>query len=146
MDVFEAAYRVAHDFKGGTVALAARIGRNPGTLLNEVNPACETAKLGIGEAAAMTAAANDPRIPAAMLAAINYTAVPLPDYERVSDGALLDLFLNRDSELGEFAAVVRQALDDGEISAREFELIEAEGLQAVTAFLTLIGRLKGMVR
>ena len=39
MDVFEAAYRVAHDFRpDGAVGLARRLGKNPGTLLNKLNP------------------------------------------------------------------------------------------------------------
>lgn len=146
VDVFEAAYRVAHDFKGGAVALAARIGRNPGTLLNELNPACETAKLGIGEAQAITFATQDPRIAQAMLAPIGYTAVALPDYDKVGDTALLDLFITRDEQSGRFAEALSKALEDGRISADEFEAIEAAGMEAVGALLTLISRLKGMVR
>lgn len=43
MDVLHAAYVVAHEFKPkGAVGLAAKLGVNPGTFLNRVNPEQET--------------------------------------------------------------------------------------------------------
>lgn len=61
MDVHDAAYRVAHDFlPDGAVGLARKLGKVPGTFLNQLNPHQETAKLGLGDAVAKQAAV-DPR-------------------------------------------------------------------------------------
>ena len=59
-DVFDAAYRVAHDFKpDGAVGLARRLGKNPGTFLNKLNPHQETHHLTLGEAVLLPAVPRD---------------------------------------------------------------------------------------
>lgn len=98
MNVFDAVYRVAHDFADrGAVGLAARIGKNAGTFLNEVSGTCETAKLGLGTAVAMSVAANDARILHAFADALGFVAVRRPAASaEAGDAALLDLFLSLD--------------------------------------------------
>lgn len=146
MDVLEASYRVAHDYKGGAVALAARMGKNPGTLLNKLNPHCETSALSLSDAVAISVVTGDRRICEAFAAVLDCAVIALPDHEKTSDAALLDLLLERDSAFGEFAGALREAIADGSVSQAEFEILEREGLQAVAALLTLLSRLKGMVR
>lgn len=145
MDVFEAAYRVAHDFpQGGAVGLARKMGRNPGTLLNEVNPNQETHKLGLGDSVAMSVVADDTRIAQAFCWALNGFFVKKPAHCGASDIELLTLWLQRESRAGQFAAVVERCYADGEICAEDWKAIEAAGMQYVAAFLELMYRFKGL--
>lgn len=144
MDVFDAAYRVAHDYPGGAVALARVLGKNPGTFLNEVNPGQETHKLGMGDAVAASIAARDFRILRAFADACGHLAFPKPPLGGVSDEALLDLFLKRDAALAAFASVIRQALEDGAISEREFRAIRAAGNEYAATVLEIVARLEGL--
>lgn len=144
MDVFDAAYRVAHDFPGGAVALARVLGKNPGTFLNEVNPGQDTHKLGVGDAVAATIAARDFRILSAFADSCGHLVFPKPPLSCVSDAALLDLFLKRDTALAAFASVIRQALEDGGISAREFNAIKVAGNEYAATVLEIVTRLEGL--
>lgn len=147
MNVLDAAYRVAHDFPDrGAVGLAARLDKHPGTFLNELSPGCETAKLGLGTAVAMSLATGDPRILHAFADALGFVAIrrPLPSDE-ASDQALLDLFLSRDTQVGRFANVVQQALADGRVTPAEMQEICREAYQAVQTILDIRARLAGLV-
>lgn len=144
MDVFDAAYRVAHDFPGGAVALARLLGKNSGTFLNEVNPGQETHKLGIGDAVAMSTTTKDPRILHAFADACGHLAFPKPSLSHVSDQALLDLFLKRDQAVGAFASVVSQALSDGAVGDEEFRAIQEAGYDLAATVLEIVQRLEGL--
>jgi len=148
MDVHDAAYRVAHDYQPpqGAVALARKMGRNPGTFLNQLNPAQETAKLGLGDAVAMSIAADDYRILHAFADSCGFVAFPKPDLSRISDASLLEMILKRDRAEGEFAEVLARALDNGDVSAGEFVLIEKEAYESAAATLELVERIKGLRR
>lgn len=147
MDVHDAAYRVAHDFvPDGAVGLARKLGVNPGTLLNQLNPSQETAKLGIGQAVAMSAMSGDARILHAFADSIGYLALPKPDFSKVSDSSLLEILLMRDERQGNFASSISSALADGAISESEYKEIELAGYLAAAAALELVLRLKGLCR
>lgn len=149
MDIFDAAYRVAHDFKSGqrpdgAVGLAVKMGVSPGTFLNEVNPGQETHKLGLGRAVQMSLAANDFRILQAFADTCGFLAIPKPDLSDVSDQALLDLWLARDAAAGRFAETVGKAIADGAISAAEFAEIKATAFRYAAAVLEIVARLEGL--
>lgn len=148
MDVHDAAYRVAHDFDPphGAVSLAKKLGKNAGTLMNQLNPHQDTAKLGLGDAVAMSLAANDFRILHAFADTCGFVALAKPDYSRVSDASLLEILLKRDREEGDFAEVLAAALENGQVSPREFDDIEREGYEAAAALLELVERVRGLVR
>lgn len=145
MDIFDAAYRVAHDFpERGAVGLAILIGKNPGTLLNEVSPGQEMHKLGLGTAVAMTVAAGDYRILHAFADTCGHLAFPKPDLSNVSDSALLDLFMARDEAAGAFAQAVAAALADGQISRKEFDRIKERAYRHAASVLEIVARLEGL--
>jgi len=145
MDVFEAAYRVAHDFRpDGAVGLARRLGKNPGTLLNKLNPHQETHHLTLGEAVAMSIAAGDVRIAQAFAWEVGGVFVRLPQPAGASDLELLTLMLQRDVSGGRFAQMVEQCLEDGRISARDWQAIRDAGVTYVSAFMALMQRFEGM--
>ena len=145
MDVLDAAYRVAHDFKPhGAVGLAKKMGIPAGTFLNELNPDAETHKLGLGRAVAMSVAANDLRIAHAFADTCGLIAFPKPDLSNVSDAALLDLWLAHAEADGRFAEAVRHALADGSISEQELSAIRAMAYGCAAAVLEVVERLAGL--
>lgn len=144
-DVFDAAYRVAHDFKpDGAVGLARRLGKNPGTFLNKLNPHQETHHLTLGEAVAMSVAAGDPRIAQAFAFELGGVFMKLPPRAGASDLELLTLMLQRDEAGGRFASTVERCLEDGEVSARDWKEIRAAGSAYLGAFMALMQRFEGM--
>ena len=147
MDVLHAAYVVAHEFKPkGAVGLAAKLGVNPGTFLNRVNPERETHFLPLGMAVAMTLAANDFRILHAFADTCGHLAIPKPEYSRVSDASLLEMVLRRDVRMGALSGVIVSAIDDGAIDAVEMARIVETAYDVVAATLELVERLKGLRR
>lgn len=145
MDVLDAAYRVAHDFKpGGAVGLAKKMGVPAGTFLNELNPDAETHKLGLGRAVAMSVAANDARIAHAFADTCGEISFPKPDLSNVSDVVLLDLWLAHAEADGRFAETVRHALADGSISEQELTAIRQTAYGCAAAVLEIVARLEGL--
>lgn len=145
MDVFEAAYRVAHDFRpDGAVGLARKLGKNPGTFLNKLNPHQETHHLTVGEAVAMSHAAGDTRIVQAMAWEMGGAFVKLPPMEGASDMELLTLLLVREEKEGVFAETVLRCLDDGRISEKDWREIRTAGMAYLGAFMGLMQRFEGM--
>lgn len=145
MDVFDAAYRVAHDFKpDGAVGLARIMGENPGTFLNRLNPNQETHELKLGQAVRMSVAARDRRICEAFADTLGAVVVPLPPKALVCDVDLLTLLLDRDSEQGRFAAELARALEDGRIDRREAEQLRVWALRSIVSLMGLVSRLEAM--
>lgn len=146
MDVFDAAYRVAHDYPHrGAVGLAAKLGKNPGTFLNKVNPGQETHQLTLGEAVEMQAISGDHRILHAMAAVLGEACFPLPDLSDLSDQALLELINRIGAEGGDFHREINHSLSDNRICAREFARIEDEAMQFIAAIGEAVARMKGMI-
>ena len=139
-----AAHDVVHESPGGVPAVARRMGINPGTLGNEVNPFAETNKLGLVRALGITLTTQDFRILQAFAGLCGHGVFLLPDLDGVSDEALLDLVLNGQEEVGEFGRLMRAALEDGAISKKEMRRLDEQCRRVIFAFLTLLQRLGGM--
>ena len=147
MDVMQAAYRVAHDFKqGGATGLARQMGLPSGTFLNRVNPEQDTHTLPLGMAVAMSLAARDFRVLHAFADTCGHLAFLKPDLSRVSDASLLEMVLRRDVTLGAFAGVVESAIDDGAIDPVEMARIEETAYDLAAAVLEMVERLRGLRR
>ena len=146
MDVFEAAYRVAHDFEsGGAVGLAQRLGKNPGTFLNELNPAQEGHKLGLGTATAMQSATGDHRILHAMAHTLGEVCFPVPDLSNVSDLALLEHVTKIGVEGGDFYRVLGEALADKRITRRELTALKREAMEFIASIAETLSRVEGLI-
>lgn len=145
MDVFEAAYRVAHDFQpNGAVGLARLMGKNPGTLLNKLNPHQETHLLSLADAVQMSTITGDTRILQAFADTLGCAVFALPDGGFACDAELIGLILKRDQRNGEFARALDRALADGRISRAEARELRRWGLTVITSVMELISRLEGM--
>jgi len=145
MDVFDAAYRVAHDFRpDGAVGLARLLGKNPGTLLNKLNPAQETSHLTLEEAVLVSTVTGDRRILEAFAATLGYGVFELPKAGYACDTELLTLVLRREQKAGEFARGLDRALEDGDISRAEARELARWGTEVVQKWVELIRRLESM--
>lgn len=143
MDVFEAAYRVAHDYRdGGAAGLARKMGVHSGTFLNELNQNQETHKLGLGTAVRMSTAADDTRILDAFADTMGRITLPAPPLTFPCDTELIALLLQRDRKAGEFARVIEAALADGRITRAEVPAIRVWGLQLIRAVTEIMVRME----
>lgn len=142
----EAKHAVVHEYRGGAVALASRLGMNPGTLSNKVNPDVHTHHLTVDEAVAIQNVARDTRIIAAEAAALDGVFVPLKRPEHVADVHLLEAYANYHAEIGQTAQALKDALADGRIERREYQRIHAEAFEDAAAMFSLLHRLEALVQ
>lgn len=143
MDVFDAAYRVAHDFEpNGAVGLARVMGKNPGTFLNKLNPHQETHLLNLSDAVQMTVITNDLRILQAFAETVGCGTFRLPPGGFPCDAELIGLLLTRDEKIGAFGHALDRALSDGHINAREARELRRWGMAVITSMMELIARLE----
>jgi len=151
MDVFEAVYRVAHDFMGGAakgggaVKLAEKLLRNPGTFLNQVNPETETHKLHLETAILMQMASGDHRILHAEAGMLGEVCFKVPDLSHVSDDALLELMCKVGAEGGDFYRVTNQALQKSRFTREEMAKVRHEGLEFIAAIAETMARMEGLI-
>lgn len=146
MDIFEAAYRTAHDHQPqGAVGLARRLGKNPGTFLNELNPGQEGHKLGLGDATAMQTVSGDHRILHAMAHTLGEVCFALPDMHAVSDQCLLGHITKIGAESGDFYRVLHIALADGKFSRRDYRQVKQEAMEYIAAIAEAVHRIEGIV-
>lgn len=142
----QAKYDVVHQFpNGGAVRLGPLVGIKPGTLSNKVNPQLETHHLTVDEAVAIQNAAQDFRILYAEAELLNHAAIPLGNYNNVSDVELLNVYARLHAEIGDLAESINDALDDHRITREDFNTIAKEGGQMVQAWLELRARLEGLI-
>ena len=144
--VMDAIYRTVHDFDGGAVRLGQLLGVSAGVIDNKANPNGSTPHLPtVPDVMAWMAVTRDYQIVHAMCNAFGHVAVPVPDLTRVSDAALLELFLRVAKEGGEFHSAVNAALQDRRFSVREFEQIESEGFEFIAAVVEAMSRVRGLI-
>jgi hypothetical protein len=142
MKTIDAAYHVVHDYPGGALALAPRLGKHASSLNNEVNPPTDRApgapmpKLGIVDAIKITELTRDARIVAAFNGECGYCApLPLP-HSSTCDGSVREL-LDRGAELsGKIASLFcefQKDIADGEVTPAELEAFESSALTMIAA-------------
>jgi hypothetical protein len=139
-----AIYQTVHEF--GAEELARLSGQSQGVIDNKANPNATTPHLPtVPDVLSWQAITKDYRILQALAQALGHVAVPVPDLRRVSDAALLDLFLKVGRAGGDFHAAVDMALRDQRFSGCEFARIEREGYEWIAAIVEAMGRIRGLV-
>lgn len=123
MHLRDVAFNVVHDYAGGAVSLAPRIGRNHTTLCHELN-GTGTAKLGLLDAEKITLLTGDMRILQAFASNCGQMLVPLPSVAS-GDNAMVRLAASA-KEFGDLVAEVSTDLADGRISDNELARIDRE--------------------
>lgn len=143
MDVMQAAFNVAEDFRPGhTAGLALAIGKNPTTLAHELK---ETggAKLGLLTAVKITKYTGDLRVLLAFAAECGQMCVPLPTGLALDADDCMRAMSETGREFGELCQQVCLSLgNDGQISNNELERIQREGGELMAALQSLMGTLQ----
>ena len=143
MNIIDAAYAIAHDYPGGTVSLAPRLGMSSAILRGKVNPNDASHKLTLCEAVSMQDITGDHRILHAMADRLGYVCIKLPN-QNVSDMALLDAFISITKELGEFAHEFQKDWEDGQIDAQEIERLRGDFYKLQQAAAGFMARIESL--
>lgn len=151
MSLFDAIHAAVHQRNFGCEAVAARMrsmgfaGMTAGVLQKKVDTNCDTHNLRVDEMLAIMQIVNTDRF-AIEIARLRFMlCIHGATFEGVADSELLDLFLKSESERGEWAAACKDALQDGSISQKEFERIEREYVEAASADVEVVERLRSMI-
>jgi len=146
----QAIYDTIHDFRAangerGATALAPRIGMNPGTLNNKAYPGHES-QLTLRESVPVQREARDYRILAEYAICLDHAVIPLGDFSRTSDAALLDLYCEYHAEIGQTAEAIRDALAiNATITRADARKVRRELIEDMQAGLAFLARLDGLV-
>lgn len=136
MHLRDVAYNVVHDYPGGSVSLAPRLGKSATTLAHELN-GTGIAKLGLMDAEKITHLARDLRILEAFATNCGQMLVPLPESVSVADDDCMLRLADTAREFGELCKEVATDLADGSISDNELARIDRECGQLIASLHAL---------
>jgi hypothetical protein len=143
-NVFEAFRQLAYRF--GVAELAEQMGIRPGTLYNKADADEDTHhQPTLRDVVLATRLTGDMRVLDALNESFGRAAFDISQCAEQSDDALLELFTDYGSENGEFCSALRNALRARRFTAGDYVLIEAEAMDVVSALMTLVSRVKGLV-
>ena len=147
MTIQHLAYRLAHSFNGGVVALASVMGKSDKVLSSKLNPNIDTHHLNIAELD-MLADFTDGNLTLAEYFAQkdNAAVVPLPACEITGDMSLLDAFMEASMQDGQFAYEFKKAWEDGRVTEQEFTHLEKIQFDSIGKRLALLAEIKRVVR
>lgn len=133
-------------YTAGVDKLAPSMGLKPGTLYNKAD-ADEDAhhQPTLRDVVLATRLTNDLRVVDSLNEHFGRAAFDISHDGDKSDEALLDLLLNFGSETGDFNRVMRDALLRKRFDLDDVVLCRAEALDVISALLTLVHRLEGLV-
>ena len=123
MNIADAAYTAVHDYPGGALALAPRLGMSGSILSNKVNPNINTHHLTLAEALRITTLTGDMRILHAMCSELHHMAIPLPT---VGDEDVMTAMTSTIAEFGDYLKAASDALADGKVTKLELRKIGKE--------------------
>lgn len=147
MTIAHVAYRLAHNFNGGVVALASMMGKGEKVLASQLNPNTDTHHLSIESLEMMADFTNGNFDVAEYFATkANAVVVQLPNIPDLGDMGLLDGYMNIMRKFGELSARFQSAYADGDIDQREFESIAHEVSAVQGELLAWQASIKNVVR
>lgn len=123
MQIEDAAYKTVHNVKrGGSVALAARLGMSSNVLNSKVNPNCDTHHLRLDEAVAIMEFTDDHSIAHAMAQRLGGVYCPVESGTTQDD--LLMTALSTSACQGDIMSEMYKALEDGRIDKHERDALQ----------------------
>lgn len=128
MNVIDAAYAVVHDYPGGSVALAPRLGMSHAILRGKVNPNDAGHHLTVAESLRMQLLTGDHRILQAEAEELGYALLKLPS---VDSGDFACEAMRTVKEFGDFIGSIEESMRDGKVTPNELRRIERELLEAL---------------
>lgn len=137
MSFADAAFHTVHDYPGGAVSLAPRLGSMPPKVLsNKVNPHCDTNELTLKEASRLMAMTGDYRILHALCQEHGHAAIQLVDGP-IGDLSVLERITTIWKEVGDVGQTVQRILSDSKVEKREVAELANEVQEAIEALLAL---------
>lgn len=135
--VLDAAFNMVHDYPGGAVALAPRIGKVSATLSHELKGQ-GSAKLGLVDAVKLSMLTDSTAVAQAFAQAVGGVFVPGASAAAGLAEGDLEAVARTMREVSEAVAVFCEAMGDGRVTENELKLLEGEVLQGVGC-LTALG-------
>ncbi len=130
MNVTDAAYDTVHQYPGGSVALAPRMGISDAVLRAKVNPNTDRNRLAVEEADELMGKSGDYRILHALAATHGFVAIKVDDPEI---GTLTNAMFESTKAKGGLAGLVLESLADGRITPNEADEIVRKVVAAIQA-------------
>lgn len=141
---FEAFRQLVYAF--GVPELALQMGVKPGTLYNKADADEETHhQPTLRDVVLATRLSKDLRVLDALDAQFGRASYDLTQHACVSDAALLELLAKLGMEFGEFHSALHVALSGHAFKQEDLRVIRAEAYEMVSALMTLVTRLEGLV-
>lgn len=137
----DASYATVHDYPGGSVSLAPRIGMSDAVLRNKVNPHNTFNHLSLAEADKIMAVTADHRILEALAEHHGFVLVPVAFDAPATDTAILELVTHVWRHNGDVGRAVDDALSDGRITKRELDDIKESIYRVEQAMHTMLARI-----
>ena len=119
MSATDAAYRLAHRYPGGVVALAARMGLNANTLQHKLNPNSPGHHFYLADAELATALTGDAEIAQALALACGHVCVPVMPYTSLAGVELASRVAKLGAEFGDMMRATLDAVADNRVTSRE---------------------------
>lgn len=140
MNVIDAAYVSVHDYPGGSVALAPRLGMSSAILRGKVNPNDAGHHLTLLESVVMQQLTGDHRVLRAMADELGYVMIPVPSLTEEDISHALSTMC---AEFGDYLRKVDESMRDGKITTTERRALEKELSEMVAAATHLQALLAG---
>jgi hypothetical protein len=141
---FEAFREVCYAF--GIPELARELGMRAGTLYNKADADPDSHNQPtLRDVVLVTRLTDDYRVLDALEEMFGRAAFDVGHMDQKSDQALLDLLTRLGKETGDFHGALNRALADRRFTRDEFNQVRAEAFHMVSALMTLVGRLEGIV-
>jgi hypothetical protein len=139
-------YRIAHSYKGGIPALAARMDKSSNVLNKKVNPSIDTHHTTLDDLLTILDFADDEKLfTHALCANQGGVFVSTANFEGISDMDLLETFTNLMAANGQFSVDFNNALSDRRISKEEVQRIKQDAYAISAAAAALVSRLETLV-
>ena len=132
------ALNLARAYPGGAAALALRMGKNPTTLNHEL-VGQGSAKLGLEDAATITALSGDLRVLEAWNAEHGLVVIRMPNIPTGPLSSCLQKLSSTAREFSELVTEVAKDVDDNRLSDNELQSIEREAADVLAAVHQLLG-------
>ncbi len=133
-------FRIAKDY--GIGRMAEDLGLNPSTFKNKVNIHMDSHNVYAQELELIADIADTDEVAKYFAEQRGLMCIKKPDFEGLSDSAILDLFLALQKEQGEWANKISESLVDGKITWNELEDIQKEYNEFVVAGAEIMSRLQ----
>lgn len=144
LDVFEAFRQVV--LSGDVPELAAHLGYRPGTLYNKADAGDEAHNQPtLRDVVLVTRLRGDLRIVEALARMFGRATFDAAEHANVSDQDLLTLLAHMGAENGQFHAALATGLQQRRFTRLVLQQIHAEGMDIVSALMTLLHRLEAYV-